>query len=268
MAKAGTMKTQAPLLSLKGVEKTYSLPQGDLSAVKGFNLEVGEGEFISVVGSSGCGKSTLLRLIAGLEKPTQGEILMRGEKIKGPGRDRGIIFQEPRLFPWMTVGENVAFGLKKGLPAPEAEEILQRVLERVGLEGFQKAYPFQLSGGMQQRAALARALVSRPRVLLLDEPFGALDALTRIQMQQEILEVWEKDKTTMMLVTHDLDEALYLGDRVAVMSPRPGTLKEMVAVKLSRPRDRSASSFVKIRRHLFNEFFKNPKRIPSAETPS
>jgi len=250
------MKKGPVLLSLKGVEKTYFLPSGEpLPALGSIDLAVPQGEFLCVVGRSGCGKSTLLRLVAGLEEPSRGGIFLEGKPLEGPSLDRGMVFQEPRLFPWMTALENAAFGLPPGSPPGEARKNVKEHLRRVGLSGFEGAYPRQLSGGMQQRAALARALVSRPRLLLLDEPFGALDALTRIQMQQEILALKEKERATMILVTHDIDEAVFLGDRVAVMGDRPGTFRKIIPVELSRPRDRSGPGFSRIRREIFREFF-------------
>jgi sulfonate transport system ATP-binding protein len=255
------MKTGASL-TIRDVHKSYNLSSGELAVLSDINLVVKPGEFVSLVGASGCGKSTLLRLIGGLEKADGGEILLDGKPVEKPGLDRGMVFQESRLFPWMTAEENVAFGCPWNLSPGEIRETVESHLRLVGLSGFEKAYPRQLSGGMQQRAAIARALVGRPRALLLDEPFGALDALTRIQMQEEILRIWGAQKTTVILVTHDMEEAVYLGDRVAVMSPRPGTLKKIIPVPLARPRDRSGAPFVKIRRKIYNEFFHAPKISP------
>jgi sulfonate transport system ATP-binding protein len=257
------MKTGAAL-AIRDVRMSYDLPTGELAVLSDINLTVGPGEFLCLVGASGCGKSTLLRLIGGLEKPSGGEILLEGKPVERPGLDRGMVFQESRLFPWMTAEENVAFGCPQGSSTGEIRETVESHLRLVGLSGFEKAYPRQLSGGMQQRAAIARALVGKPRVLLLDEPFGALDALTRIQMQAEILRIWQAQKTTVVLVTHDMEEAVYLGDRVAVMSPRPGTIQQIVPVPLSRPRDRSGPPFVKIRRKIYDEFFGKEK--PKSDT--
>jgi sulfonate transport system ATP-binding protein len=248
------MKTGAAL-AIRDVRMSYALATGELPVLTGIHLNIKPGEFLSLVGTSGCGKSTLLRLIGGLEKAGGGEILLDGKAVEKPGLDRGMVFQESRLFPWMTAEENVAFGCPRNLSTSEIRETVESHLRLVGLSGFGKAYPRQLSGGMQQRAAIARALVGKPRVLLLDEPFGALDALTRIQMQAEILRIWQAQKTTVILVTHDMEEAVYLGDRVAVMSPRPGTIKQIVPVPLARPRDRSGTPFVKIRRKIYDEFF-------------
>jgi sulfonate transport system ATP-binding protein len=241
-------------LAIESLQKKFQLQAGEVTALQDINLSIGEGEFISIVGSSGCGKSTLLRIIAGLENGYDGTVRLGDRRIAGPGLDRGMVFQEHRLLPWLTVAENIAFGLNGRAPG-ENERLVREQLELVGLSGFAKALPHQLSGGMAQRVAIARALVNQPRLLLLDEPFGALDALTKIQMQQEILRIWEAERTTMVLVTHDIDEAIYLGDRVVVMSSRPGTVKKILPVQLPRPRDRSSFEFVQIRREIYAEFF-------------
>ena len=256
-----------PFLILKGIGKSYDTRQRSLLAVEKLDLKVREGEFLCIVGESGCGKSTLLRLIGGLEEATKGEIYFRGQKVIAPSLDRGMVFQEPRLFPWMTVEGNIAFGCPESLPAVEKKRRAEIQIGLVGLDGFEKAHPHQLSGGMQQRAALARALVGQPKLLLLDEPFGALDALTRIRMQEEILTIRRAQNTTMVMVTHDIDEALFLGDRVAVMSRRPGTIKKIISLRLARPRDRGASGFQKARREIYKEFFGKNKTESSAKTP-
>ncbi|AJE02162.1 ABC transporter ATP-binding protein [Geobacter pickeringii] len=242
-------------LSLRRVGKSFTIDTGVVQALGDINLDVRPGEFLSIVGASGCGKSTLLRLIGGLEETSHGEISLGGERIAGPKVDRGMVFQEARLLPWLTVDENIAFGCRKGTGAEEKKSVVAEHIALVGLAGFERAYPHQLSGGMQQRVSIARALVNRPKVLLLDEPFGALDALTRIQMQQEVLRIWESEKTTMILVTHDIDEAIFLGDRVVVMTSRPGTIGRIVPVELPRPRDRSSFDFVQIRKEIYGEFF-------------
>ncbi len=250
----------ASLLSIEGLHKAFRTRAGNVAALRHIDLDIAEGEFVSIVGASGCGKSTLLRIIAGLEQGSEGSVFLAGSRISRPGRDRGMVFQEHRLLPWLTIEDNVAFGLS-GADRAEKARLVREHLSLVGLEGFAGAYPHQLSGGMAQRAAIARALVNRPRILLLDEPFGALDALTRIQMQQEILRIREAGRTTMILVTHDIDEAIFLGDRVVVMSNRPGTIKRIVAVDLPRPRDRAGYEFVRIRKRIYSEFF------AQAETP-
>jgi sulfonate transport system ATP-binding protein len=248
------MTIAAKPLRIGPLSKTFTLPAGSVQALDNIRLDIPGGRFISIVGASGCGKSTLLRIIAGLETQYDGRITLGDRPIAGPGLDRGVIFQEHRLLPWLTVEANVAFGLKD-LPKAEIERRVRDHLELVGLAAFAKAYPHQLSGGMAQRVAIARALVNKPQVLLLDEPFGALDAMTKIQMQQEVLRIWEVEKTTMVLVTHDIDEAIFLGDEVVVMSARPGTIKKVLPVRLSRPRDRSSPDFVALRKEIYREFF-------------
>ena len=251
-------ETKTLPLTIKNLSKNYTLPQEELVVLTDVNLTVHPGEFISIVGTSGCGKSTLFRLIGGLEEATDGEIIFGDTVIKKPGLERGMVFQESRLYPWLTIEENIAFGCRKGLAEKEKQDTVQEHLSLVGLSGFEKVYPHQLSGGMRQRTAIARALVSQPQVLLLDEPFGALDALTRIQMQQEILRIWQEEKITVILVTHDIDEAVFLGDRVCVMSNRPGTFKKILSIPLNRPRDRNSLEFSKLRKEIYDEFFTQP----------
>lgn len=241
-------------LVIEGLSKKYQLSAGEVLALQDINISIPEGEFVSIVGASGCGKSTLLRIIAGLENGYDGTVILGDTPISGPGLDRGMVFQEHRLLPWLTVSENVAFGLNGRVPG-EKERLVREHLELVGLSGFAGAHPHQLSGGMAQRVSIARAIVNQPKLLLLDEPFGALDALTKIQMQQEILRIWEVEQTTMILVTHDIDEAIYLGDRVVIMSSRPGTVKKILPIRLPRPRDRSSYEFVQLRREIYAEFF-------------
>lgn len=247
-------------LTIERLNKEFQLASGSVKALCDISLEVQPGEFLSIVGASGCGKSTLLRLIVGLEAEFEGGIRLGSTPITGTGVDRGIVFQEARLLPWFTVEQNIAFGCGRQFSHQERKRTVEEHIELVGLAGFKLAYPHQLSGGMQQRVSIARALVNRPKVLLLDEPFGALDALTRIIMQQEVLRIWETEKTTMILVTHDIDEAIYLGDRVVVMSERPGTIKRDVAVSLPRPRNRSNYDFVEIRKQIYAEFFGSEER--------
>ncbi|QJX01011.1 ABC transporter ATP-binding protein [Frigoriglobus tundricola] len=214
------------------------------------SLEVGAGELVSLVGPSGCGKSTLLRLVAGLDAPTTGELWVGDEPISGPSAERGLVFQDPSLFPWLTVRRNIESGLvARGVLRQRRHEV-DEYLRLVGLDAFADVYPHQLSGGMAQRAALARALINHPRVLLLDEPLGALDQFTRMRMQDEILRMWESRGTTMLLVTHDIDEALYLSDRIAVMSPRPGRIDRVMDVDLPRPRHRNDRRFLDYRARL------------------
>lgn len=223
----------APKILATGLSKHF----GDVVALEGVDLSVAENEFVAIVGASGCGKSTLLSLIAGLEDPSGGELLVGGVPVSGPGRDRGVVFQQATLMPWLTVQRNVEFALR-GEPISKAErrDRAREFLGLVGLEGFEDAYPAQLSGGMQQRVALARSLSYGPDVLLMDEPFGALDALTRRTMQDLLLEVWERHRLTVLLVTHDIDEAVLTSDRVVVMSPRPGRVQREIEVPIARPR--------------------------------
>lgn len=227
-----------PKLHIENVSKTFDLGRGEgLLAVQDVSLSVQPNEFVSLLGPSGCGKSTLLMMAAGLEEITSGRILVDGQEVVGPGLDRGVVFQTYTLFPWLTVAENVRFALKKSnLPAAKQEELVHRHLELVGLAAFAAAYPNQLSGGMRQRVAIARALVYRPQILLMDEPFGALDAQTRMLMQELLLEVWQQDRTTVLFVTHDVDEAILLSDRIYVMTARPGRIKAELRVDLPRPR--------------------------------
>ena len=235
-------------LSLTNVGRTFQGPAGAVVALEDVDLTVAPGELISLVGPSGCGKSTLLRAVAGLDREFSGEILADGIPIRGPDLTRGIIFQEPRLFPWLTLVENVGFGLRSSGKA-RAERI-QDLVSLVGLSGFERAYPHQLSGGMAQRVALARALVNHPRVLLLDEPLGALDAFTRMRMQDEVLRLWQARGTTMLLVTHDVDEAIYMSDRIVIMTPRPGHVERIIPVDLERPRQRNAPEFLRMRANI------------------
>lgn len=249
------MGNVAKTLTIEKLNKNFQIDGRAVPVLKDIDLTVKPGEFISIIGPSGCGKSTLLRLVVGLDKEFDGTIKLGEAAIKGPGVDRGMVFQEARLYPWLTIEENVFFGLSGGKSREEKQQIVQEHLELVGLKGFAKAYQHQLSGGMQQRAGIARALVNRPQVLLLDEPFGALDAMTRINMQQEILRIWESEKTTILLVTHDIDEAVFLGDRVIVMSQRPATAKQIIPVDLPRPRDRNGFDFLGLRKEIYSKFF-------------
>lgn len=245
--------SDGPIVSFNNVRKTFDVNGSSLEAIRDFDLQIKEGEFVAIVGGSGCGKSTLLRLLVGLDGDYQGEILIGGRRFSGIGSDRGIVFQEHRLFPWLTVAENIALGLvNDGLSKPDRDARVAEHINLVGLAGFEKALPHQLSGGMAQRVAIARGLVSSPRILMLDEPFGALDALTRHQMQNELQRIGAARRVTTLLVTHDVEEALYLSDRVVVMSPRPGTIRAIVTADLPRPRDRTAPEFLKLRTSVLN----------------
>jgi sulfonate transport system ATP-binding protein len=215
----------------------------DVIALGGLSLDIKPGSFVSLIGPSGCGKSTLLRIIGGLDKATEGHVYIDGNDIKKPGSDRGFAFQGSNLFPWLTVEKNIAFGLKARGIYKDHQKDVDEYIKLVGLEGFEKSYPHQLSGGMQQRASLARALVGHPAVLLLDEPLGALDAFTRMNLQDEILEIWKKHNMTMIMVTHDVDEAIYMSDQVVVMSARPSKVEEIIDIDLPRPRARAQDTF-------------------------
>ena len=231
-------------VAVRALGKSYPVAGGAVDALRHLNLTIQEGECVTLLGPSGCGKSTLLRVIAGLVDGYDGEVLVEGRPIIGPGTERGMVFQDHRLFPWMTALENVRIALDNApLSARQKTEQALAHLSLVGLEGFEQAYPGQLSGGMAQRVAIARALVSRPRVLLLDEPFGALDAITRAHMQSELARIRERENITMVFVTHDVDEAIYLGDRVVVMARRPGRIRSEVPVDISRPRRRTDPAF-------------------------
>ena len=234
------------MLALDRVGKIY--PNG-VNALVRFSAEIAPGEIVAIIGGSGCGKSTLLRAIAGLDRATSGKVTLDATAIAAPHEKIGIIFQEPRLLPWLTVADNIGFGLS-GLPASERRERVARALDRVGLADKANAWPRELSGGQAQRVAIARALVPQPEVLLLDEPFSALDAFTRRDLQDHLLDLWADTRPTLVLVTHDVDEAVVLADRVLVMRPRPGRLFEAINVNLSRPRDRSSQLFDNFKRHV------------------
>jgi len=226
-------------LSIQGVGRTFPGMHGGAPtlALQPTNLEVAHNDFITVLGPSGCGKSTLLRIVAGLDTPSIGRVLLDGEPVVGPGADRGMVFQSYTLFPWLTVRENICFGLReKGMPAARQAEIAARFIAEVGLSGFEGHYPKQLSGGMQQRVALARALANDPKILLLDEPFGALDNQTRALMQELLLSIWELHRKTVLFVTHDIDEAIFMANRCVVFSARPGRIKNELAIDLPYPR--------------------------------
>jgi NitT/TauT family transport system ATP-binding protein len=222
-------------------------------ALHDIDLHIAPGEFVCLLGPSGCGKSTLLGALAGHLRPSRGTIRVDGEAVREPHPDRGLVFQQHTLFPWQRVIDNVAFGLKmQGMPRAERRERAQALLAEVGLQGFEQRYPRELSGGMQQRVEIARVLINRPKVLLMDEPFGALDALTRVKMQRLLLDVWERIRTTVVFITHDIDEALFLADRILVMSSRPGRIVEALALPFGRPRDAELSTtpeFVALKRH-------------------
>jgi ABC-type nitrate/sulfonate/bicarbonate transport system ATPase subunit len=231
------------VVSVRGVSRRFTSAHGDTLALQSTDLEVAENDFITILGPSGCGKSTLLRIVAGLDRPTSGEVLLDGKRITGPGPDRGMVFQSYTLFPWLTVLDNVCFGLReRGMPRARQVEIARDFVAKVGLAGFEQHFPKQLSGGMQQRTALARALANQPRVLLMDEPFGALDHQTRELMQELLLGIWEAQRKTVLFVTHDIDEAVFMANRVVVMSARPGRIKVDRRVDLPHPRHYSVKT--------------------------
>ncbi|MCX7923546.1 MAG: ABC transporter ATP-binding protein [Clostridia bacterium] len=241
-------------INVQGINRIFKDTEGkDIVALESVDLKINPGEFISLVGPSGCGKSTLLRLITGLDTPTGGELYLDGDKINGPHHERGLVFQDPTLFPWLNVYDNVASGLAARKILKEKKYEVSEYIHLVGLEGFEKSYPHQLSGGMAQRVALARALVNHPKVLLLDEPLGALDAFTRMQMQDELVRIWQQRGTTMILVTHDVDEAVYLSDRIVIMTPRPGKIQEIMNVSIGRPRSRNHPDFLRLRTKILEK---------------
>jgi NitT/TauT family transport system ATP-binding protein/sulfonate transport system ATP-binding protein len=242
-------------VTIRDLSKSFTLTGRKLDVLRGINLEIAGGEAVAIVGPSGCGKTTLLRVLAGLEEPDRGDVLIDGAPVYGIGNQRAVIFQEPRLLPWLTVKQNVAFGLEvRGTPAPLAADRARQYIRLVGLAGFEDAYPRQLSGGMAQRVGIARALTVQPEILLLDEPLGALDAMTKLTMQEELARIWREEGVTMILVTHDLEEAIFLSDRVLVMSKDNSVSTRLIELDLPRPRDRSAPAFVALRRRLMAEF--------------
>jgi len=244
---------EASSLRVSEVSKSFPLPDDPAArrlALDAVSLSMGPGELTSLVGPSGCGKSTLLRLIAGLDAPDAGELAVGNESITGPNAERGLVFQDPNLFPWLTVRRNIEAGLVARHVLHEKRHEVDEFMRLVGLESFAGAYPHHLSGGMAQRVALARALINHPKVLLLDEPLGALDAFTRMRMQDEVLRLWQARRTTMLLVTHDIDEAIYMSDRIVIMTQRPGRIERIIPVNLSRPRDRSSAEFLQLRSEI------------------
>ena len=246
-------------LKIDNVYKEYQGRNGKTIALNGVSLDIKENEFICVVGPSGCGKSTLLNIIAGLLEPTSGTVSLDGKVIEGTGVERGVVFQQYALFPWRTVLKNVMFPLEmKKVPKAEAEAIARKYIKSVGLEGFEKSYPKELSGGMKQRVAIARAYAANPEVLLLDEPFGALDAQTRVQLQSELLETWEKEKKTCFFITHDVDEAVILAQRVIIMSARPGRIKKIVDIDIPYPRTQATKTdprFLELKSEIWNQVY-------------
>lgn len=242
-------------LHVRGVSKSYQLEGRLLPVLQGIDLEAPPGSFTSIVGTSGCGKSTLLRLLVGLDPDYEGSIELDGKAVHEPGLERGIVFQEHRLFPWLTVEQNIELGLGAlELTRKERKASVARHVALVGLDGFERAYPHQLSGGMAQRAAIARALVTKPSILLLDEPLGALDALTRLHLQNELLRLWSAEGVTMIMVTHDIEEAIFLGQQVVIMDARPGRIRRRLDVPLPYPRDRAHVDFLRLKQELLQAF--------------
>ncbi len=246
-------------LQISGISKQFAIKGEPLPVLAGIDLSLAPGEFVSIVGASGCGKSTLLRLIVGLDTDYQGDIRLDGRRITGPGLDRGIVFQDHRLFPWLTLEQNVELALR-GTDVPKARRarIVAEHIALVNLSGFEKAYPHQLSGGMAQRGAIARALVTEPNLLLLDEPLGALDALTRVHVQRELQRIWMRQRSTVLMVTHDVEEAVYLSDRVIVMAPNPGRIRRIVSIDAPHPRERSAPLLHRLRDEILAELVDAP----------
>ncbi|AOJ42041.1 MULTISPECIES: ABC transporter ATP-binding protein [Burkholderia] len=234
------LKTRDVILDVRHVGKRFATPQGECTALDDISFRTYRREFVCVIGPSGCGKSTLIRILAGLDAQTSGEVLLDGKPVQGPGADRGMVFQGYTLFPWLTVKKNVMFGLRmNGSSSGQAEREALQWLDLVGLTRFAEMYPHQLSGGMKQRVAIARALANRPRILLMDEPFGALDAQTRARMQTHLLDIWRNIDVTILFITHDLDEAIFLADRILVLKANPGAVQELIEVPVPRPRDYS-----------------------------
>lgn len=242
---------ELPILDLRHVGKVYELNDQRIEALRDANLVVQKGEFVCLIGASGCGKSTLLRIVAGFEPPSSGEALMWDKPVSGPAPDRGMVFQDYGLFPWLSVRQNIGFGpASRGLPKAELRAMVDRFVDMVGLTRFADAYPHQLSGGMKQRVAIARVLANDAEMVLMDEPFGALDAMTRERLQDELLDIWQRTKLTVLFVTHSIEEAIFLADRVVVMEPGPGRIASEHRIELPRPRDVSSPEFNAVRREL------------------
>ena len=255
-----------PDLVMRGLTKEFPVGDGIVEALARIDVTIGEGQFVCVIGASGCGKSTLLRIIAGFEEPTTGQVLVGGKPITGPGSDRGMVFQDYALFPWMTVRQNIGFGPRqRRLSRAEIATIADEFVKLVGLERAADRYPNQLSGGMKQRVAIARVLANSANILLMDEPFGALDALTREQLQRELLQIWSRTRVTIIFVTHSVEEATLLADRVLVMSAGPGRIEGDIVIDLPRPRDVSSPEFNAVRRDLARRLTSHMARTPALE---
>ncbi|MFC7336964.1 ABC transporter ATP-binding protein [Haloferula chungangensis] len=268
-ARFDRLKQRPVALEVKGLTKHFDTPKGTVVALEDLSFSVHKREFTCVIGPSGCGKSTLVRILAGLETPTGGEVLVGGNPVQGPGPDRGMVFQSYTLFPWLTVKQNVMFGPQmSGASSTSAEGEARQWIDLVGLSRFENSYPNQLSGGMKQRVAIARALANQPKVLFMDEPFGALDAQTRASMQAHLLEIWKSVDITIVFITHDLDEAVYLSDRILVLDANPGRFREMVEVPVARPRtpEQVFEPSFKAARHHIDHLIHPPGKV-EAETP-
>lgn len=249
-------------IEIDNLGKVFRSPSGnDMIALNNISFSIEPGDFIVLVGPSGCGKTTLLRSIAGLEKPTSGRIYLDRKEIKDTSYERGFVFQDPKLFKWLNIEQNVAFGLKARSVYKKNKKDVQMYIDLVGLSGFEKVYPHQLSGGMAQRAALARAMINHPKVLLMDEPFGALDAFTRVEMQRELLKIWNERRMTMVMVTHDIDEAVFLSTKIVVMSHRPARIKKILDNDITHPRGRDQHDFLKLRHEIIESLDITDKNI-------
>ena len=250
------MRENVPMIEFAGVSKQY----GDTPVLKEINIKIEKGEFVTLIGRSGCGKTTLMNIIAGLNPPSTGTVKVRGELVTGPGKGKGVVFQQYALYPWLTVEKNVEFGLRmKGVEKEKRREIAQKYIKIVGLEKFAKSYPKELSGGMKQRVAIARAYTTGPEVLLMDEPFGALDAQTRAQLQENLLNTWQQEKKTCFFITHDVEEAVLLSTKVIIMSAGPGRIREIVDVHLPYPRDQETKltpEFNELKNQIWNKVYK------------
>lgn len=252
-------------IGISNVNRVYTDSDGNrVNALNDVSLDIRAGEFISIIGPSGCGKTTLLRLIAGLDKPQSGTLTIDDSRITDVSPERGYVFQQGSLFPWLTVENNIAYGLKARKVFKQNKDRIGRYISMVGLDGFEKSYPHQISGGMAQRVAIARALINEPKALLLDEPMGALDSFTRADLQDKLLELWKENGITMILVTHDIDEAIYLSDRIVIMTPRPGKISRVIDVDLPRPRHRGGGEFLAMRRSIL-QFFELAQAEPQPE---
>ncbi|RTL95303.1 MAG: ABC transporter ATP-binding protein [Bradyrhizobiaceae bacterium] len=263
------MEARMTTLVIDQVTRIFPARQGHAPtrALEPVALTIGNNDFVTILGPSGCGKSTLLRIVAGLDHPTSGKVRLDGREVTGPGADRGMVFQSYTLFPWLTVRENIAFGLReRGMPEDKRNAVADRFIQQIGLNGFENHWPKQLSGGMQQRCAIARALANDPKILLLDEPFGALDNQTRVLMQEMLLGIWERDQKTVLFVTHDIEEAIFLGSRVLVMSARPGRIKADIKIALPHPRSykiKTSPEFVALKERLVEEIRAEALKVAS-----